>query len=106
MMLAAGTRRAVVAAPRRAPGLLRAAPLAVGAIAGPAKAPCPAGCPAAWAAVPDEVAELLALEEHPVTSVPPPSRTPPIMRPATAPRLVRPGRARRRVELCVFSMPL
>jgi len=38
--------------------------------------------------------------------MPPPSRTLPIVRPATTPCLVRPVRVRRRVKFRVFSMPL
>ncbi len=101
MMLLAGTSRAVVPVPPGTPGLPRAAALAAGAGA------AAAACPAALAAAPDEVAALLALSaEHPARNMPPPIRTLPIMRPATAPGLVRPDRARRRVKLRVFRMPL
>src|SRR5260370_34380947 len=101
MMLLAGPSRAVV------PMLLanfRPAPLAEGAAA------C-AGTPSAWpaavlASAPDELAALFELAEHPARNIPPPSRTLPIMRPATAPGLVRPLRVRRRDKLRVFSMPL
>jgi hypothetical protein len=47
--------------------------------------------------VPDELAALLALPEHPARNIPPPIRTLPIMRPAATPCLV---------PLAVFRMPL
>jgi hypothetical protein len=64
---------------------------AAAAAAGPAA--CPSACPAAS----DELAALFELAEHPARNMPPPSRTLPIMRPATTPCLVFPG---------VFRMPL
>ena len=53
-----------------------------------------------------ELALLELAAEHPARNMPPPSRTLPIVRPATTPCLVRPVRVRRRVKLRVFSMPL
>ncbi len=81
MMLLAGPSRAVV--PVLLPADFRSALLAEGAAA------C-AGTPSAWpaavlASAPDELAALFELPEHPARNIPPPSRTLPIMRPATAP---------------------
>ena len=67
-------------------------------IAGAPAFACPAAFPAAPAAVPDALATLFEPPaEHPARNMPPPSRTLPIMRPATTPCLVFPG---------VFRMPL
>ena len=72
--------------PKAEPGAA-ALPGAVAAAAG--RACCPAAS--------DELAPLFELAEHPARNMPPPSRTLPIMRPATTPCLVFPG---------VFRMPL
>src|SRR5271165_1798492 len=106
MMLLAGASRAVVPVPPCPPGALLGAALAAGACAAAAAPPA-----AVLAAPYDELAllELALLElaaEHPARNMPPPSRTLPIVRPATTPCLVRPVRVQRRVKLRVFSMPL
>ena len=106
------------AAGRGQPGRgARAALTARSALGGGAsgRAGAAAGTPwpaAVFAPTSDELAALLELAllelaaEHPARNMPPPSRTLPIMRPTTTPCLVRPVRARRRVKLRVFSMPL
>ena len=56
-----------------------------------------------------ELAELLELPaEHPARNMPPASMTPPMVKPAMAPRRVRPVRVpgRGRAKLRVFSMSL
>ena len=63
------------------------------ALGGAAAAAAGPACPAAS----DGLAPLFELAEHPVRNMPPPSRTLPIMRPATTPCLLFPG---------VFRMPL
>src|SRR3954470_607933 len=110
MMLLAGASRTVVAA-SWPPGLpwsaaLGAEAIALGAeaIALGAEAASPLAGAAAFAA--ELAAPLEVPAEHPARNKPPPSRTLPIMRPATAPGLVRPGRVVRRVRFRVFSMPL
>jgi hypothetical protein len=62
---------------------------------------------AAGAATPDaEAAELADVAEHPASSVPPASMTPPIARVAAAPNCARLVRANRRFKLSVFRMPV
>src|SRR5580658_6909666 len=65
---------------------------------------------AAGAATPDaeaaEAAELADVAEHPASSVPPASMTPPIARVAAAPNRGRLVRANRRFKLSVFRMPV
>src|SRR3954470_1109407 len=103
MMLLAGASRTVVAA-SWPPGLPWSAALGAEAIALGAEAASPLAGAAAFAA--ELAAPLEVPPEHPARNKPPPSRTLPIMRPATAPGLVRPGRVVRRVRFRVFSMPL
>src|ERR1700686_623949 len=101
MMLLAGASPTGAPTPRP-PGLPRAA--ARGARGRAAGAAAAAASPLAGAAVPSaawpaELAALLdVLAEHPARNMPPPRRTLPIMRPATAPGRVRPGRVVRRVR--------
>src|SRR5260370_40355826 len=104
MMLLPGASRAVV------PVLPWPAAAFCGALLAEGAASC-AGTAAAWPAAVldsarDELAALFELAEHPARNIPPPSRTLPIMRPATAPGLVRPLRVRRRGKLRFFSLPL
>jgi len=62
---------------------------------------------AAGAATPDaEAAELADVAEHPASSIPPASMTPPIARVAAAPNRVRLVRADQRFKLRVFHMPV
>src|SRR5580704_9440395 len=104
MMLLAGASRAVVPVP---PGALRAAALPAGASAGAGTArPDAAAAAASDELAPLELAPLELAAEHPARNMPPPSRTLPIVRPATTPCLVRPVRVWRRAKLRVFSMPL
>jgi hypothetical protein len=101
MMLLAGASRAVVPVPPLPSVLPKAEPDASalgGAVAADAApAACAPACPSACRAASDELAALFELAEHPARNMPPPSRTLPIMRPATTPCLVFPG---------VFRMPL
>src|SRR6266487_3774280 len=97
MMLLAGASRAVVPVPPRPPVLPKAEPDAAALGGAVAAAAGPAARPSACPAASDELAALFELAEHPARNMPPPSRTLPIMRPATTPCLVFPG---------VFRMPL
>jgi hypothetical protein len=94
MMLLAGASRTVVAASWPT-GLAWSAALGAEAIGLDAEAASPLAGPAAFAA--ELAAPLEVPAEHPARNKPPPSRTLPIMRPATTPCLVFPG---------VFRMPL
>src|SRR4051794_36150005 len=101
MMLLAGASRTVVAASWPA-GLPGAATLGAEAIALGAPAASPLAAPAAFTGSAAEPAAPLEVPaEHPARNMPPPSSTVPIMRPATAPGLVRPGRVARRVRVRV-----
>src|SRR5580693_6520270 len=100
-MSLAGASRAVVPA-------LACCPVALPAAAVDPGAPAPgARAWAAGAATPDaEAAELADVAEHPASSVPPASMTPPIARVAAAPNCARLVRANRRFKLSVFRMPV
>src|SRR5450631_2063442 len=107
MMLLAGASRTVAAA-SWPPGLAWAAARGAEAAAEGTAAPASplAGTAVPAAAWPAELAALLEVPaEHPARNMPPPRRTLPIMRPATVPGRVRPGRVVRRVRFRVFSMP-
>jgi len=103
MMLLAGASLAVVPVPPLPPVLPKAEPDASALGGAVAAAVGAAACPSAFPAASDEpaalfeLAPLFELAEHPARNMPPPSRTLPIMRPATTPCLVFPG---------VFRMPL
>jgi hypothetical protein len=101
MMSLAGASRAVVPALAGCP----VAPLAAALDPG---APAPGARPSAvGAATADpEAAELADVAEHPASSVPPASMTPPIARAAAAPNRMRLVRADRRFKLSVFHMPV
>ena len=102
MMSLAGARRAVVP-------VLAGCPLALLAAAADPDAPAlGARASAVGAATAPEAAdaELADVPEHPASSVPPASMTPPIARAAAAPNRVRLVRADRRFKLRVFHMPV
>jgi hypothetical protein len=101
MMSLAGASRAVVPALAGCPVTPLAAALDPGA-------PAPGARPSAvGAATADpeaaEAAELADVAEHPASSIPPASMTPPIAR-AAAPNRMRLVRADRRFKLSVFHM--
>jgi hypothetical protein len=102
MMSPAGASWAVVPALADGPEALLAAPDGSAPMPGAAAAAVGAATTADPAAVPDELAEL---PEHPASSIPPASMTPPIAKPAT-PNRVRPVRADPRFKLRVFNMPV
>jgi hypothetical protein len=98
MMSLPGASRAVV------PAL--ACPLALLAALDPAASAPGARAAAVGAATADpEAAELADVAEHPASSIPAASMTPPIAR-AAAPNRVRLVRADRRFKLSVFRMPV
>jgi|SRR5271170_2501409 len=99
MMSLADASWAVVPALADCPVALLAAPDAGAPMAGAAAAAVGA------ATTPDPDAEAAELPEHPASSIPPASMTPPIPRPA-APNRVRPVRADRWFKLSVFNMPV
>ena len=100
-MSLAGASRAVVPA-------LAGCPVALPAAAVDPGAPAPGARDAAvGAATPDaEAAELADVAEHPASSIPPASMTPPTARVAAAPNRMRLVRADRRFKLRVFRMPV
>ena len=100
MMSLLGASRAVVPALAGCPVALFAS-LAPGAPAlGARDSAVGAATPAA------EAAELADVAEHPASSIPPASMTPPIARAAAAPNRMRLVRADRRFKLSVFHMPV
>src|SRR5580704_5313018 len=104
MMSLAGASRAVVPALAGCPVTPLAAALDPGA-------PAPGARPSAvGAATADpeaaEAAELADVAEHPASSVPPASMTPPIATAAATPNRMRLVPADRRFKLSVFHMPV
>jgi len=98
MMLLAGASLAAVPPLARCPAALLAAPCAGTPAAGARASDVGAATPAA------EADELADVPEHPASSIPPASMTPPIATAAAAPNRVRLVRADRRFKLSVFNM--